>query len=935
GGIYKWYLNKVTDSNGNYIRYFYDSKEDGETWISRIEYGGNENTGDSHACSVEFRYYSMQELELTAGTLPKYIAGNELTRERVLKEIVTKSSSEVYRRYHLDYDINALKTPFLTKVEVQNRDGESLPETVFEWDNVFPETERVPNIEGESMVSGDFTGDGKDNIAKVVHDNNKFRLDILELGNNNSWNVVKQGEIGQFTDIEVSNCGDFNNDGVDDLIINYMVDVPPMASNWGLYIMDGKTQELLDIDIDYEVQGFQYQHITGSFLGDGYINSIIATQSGFYLLGNNEELNDLTLSDGLDLATIEDVFAGDFNGDGKTDVLIRRENDLRIYSLENFDLELKKTINKEIKNCFVGDFNNDKTSDLIIQQEGEPNTIHYFDHFNMMPETELAPTFFVSTGGIDTNPYFSDAFFEYKSDEILSDHINCTKFSKRGRGGILLYRNWQKKYVTKLDNKYSRFSLDPGYTVEEWMSWHPENEIWVETKMEEWITDLENEVNNLENDGYVVNVEKVKDYDIYPYYYYEVTINYSGYNYLQRPLTNEKTWVRQGKSLKGYFPFELKDIFLADFRGTGRNYLTLRGSEENYETMRRVGKFYDISHSQAVKTIRKGMNNNININYGSLISNNGSDALYTKQNNATHPINDYAGGFQVVSSVDMPDGDEQSYYYRGAKVHQTGKGFLGFNKIISKSSTSGFTTENQYSLVDGLNILIPRNKKKRLTSGQTPVKETSKSFSSTSLANNRYTLRLHERKVEDHLNGTVKTEDFEQFDEHGNLKKKTIDYGDGVSITEETSSFVKKGSLFKNKPSDKTVSKHNSSGTEQRTTTFQYDSKGNLTRKIADPDDENKLTTHFKDYNGFGLPETIEKEANGEARTTKIEYTSSGRFIKKKTDESRGKVVHFNYNENTGLLEYKKDQQDRRTSYEYDGFGRQVKTTHPDGTHSV
>jgi RHS repeat-associated protein len=217
------------------------------------------------------------------------------------------------------------------------------------------------------------------------------------------------------------------------------------------------------------------------------------------------------------------------------------------------------------------------------------------------------------------------------------------------------------------------------------------------------------------------------------------------------------------------------------------------------------------------------------------------------------------------------------------------------------------------------------------------IETTTSSLSSLSADDgiNRYLLRPDEKTVEDHLNNTTKTIDFESYDDDGNLKKKTIDYGNGVSVTEETTGFEEKGLSFKYKPSDLIVTTRNGSESHVRTTTFQYDSDGNITSKVVDPDDENKLETNFKSYNDFGLPETIEHIANGETRTVEIEYSTSGRFVKKKTDVNKGSFVQNGYNEKTGLLDYQVDDRGRKTTYEYDGFGRLINTTYPNGVHTV
>ncbi|MDN5291870.1 MAG: hypothetical protein PWQ06_2109 [Anaerophaga sp.] len=937
-GIYKWYLNKVKDRNDNYIRYFYNSKEDGEIWISKIEYTGNENTGKSPACNIEFEYYSLENMGLTSGILPKFIARNELKKEKYLKEIVTKSSKE-YRRYKLNYAINSLKTPLLYKIEVQNRNGEKLPETVFEWGNIFPETSPIPDINGKALVCGDFTGDGKDNIAKVDYDTNteKYWLSIFSLGKD-SWYEVENTEIippngyNILDPVFLYNCGDFNNDGADDLVVNLKISSTP---TWATYTVDGKTLEMNVINIKQKIMR---PPILGDFDGDGYNGSILTTETNIFLL-KNQRKNELSLSDNLLLSTIKSVYPGDFNGDGKTDILFRREDDLRIYSLDDTYLKLKSIIDLSAEKCFVGDLNNDGIADIVSKTE--TLTVFYISDFDIISTINRLPDFSLPV----PSSYSKGGFYRLSEPASISN-VDVVNFSPNQRSGILLTGVVYADYLASLNvMNYERwisqkypFAPPPDDTEFLWNEYSD----YVDNKREEWDAEIEELKSDLQKQGLLYDIIKN---DLRPdirQYSYTLRVYHQGFNYLQISPANVNNWIVQREERRNFSFEDIENIFLADFRGTGRKYLTLKYKNSGMqETMTRI-HFHDISNSMAVKTIRKGMDNTYQIHYGPLISEIiyglSNNPLYSKENNASYPVSDFAGDIQVVSSVDLPNGDRQSYFYRGAKVHKGGKGFLGFKKVISKSSKLGIELESQYSLVENLNILVPYKKVKSLAGyPKTPIETTTFLFSVLSAedGHNRYILRPDEQKVKDHLNNTTKTIDYETYDDDGNLTKKTIDYGGGISVTEQTTLFLKKRSLFKNKPSDLIVTKRNSSGVHKRKTTFEYDSNGNITQKTVDPGDENELITRFRDYNGFGYPETIETEANGESRIIEIEYTPSGRFISKKSDISKGTFVKYGYNENTGLPEYKIDERDRKTTYEYDGFGRLVNTTFPNGVHKV
>jgi len=119
-GTFSWHITKVTDTNGNYIAYYY-IKDQGKTYLSRIDYTGSE-TGVSPANSVEFT------LETRDDVGSSYISTSKIATSRRLKEIQVKQNSGLVWRYVLEYNYSPDTNRSLLKAVTQyGSDGKSLP----------------------------------------------------------------------------------------------------------------------------------------------------------------------------------------------------------------------------------------------------------------------------------------------------------------------------------------------------------------------------------------------------------------------------------------------------------------------------------------------------------------------------------------------------------------------------------------------------------------------------------------------------------------------------------------------------------------------------------------------------------------------------------------------------------------------------------------
>jgi len=93
-GIFQWYLDKITDSSGNYIKLSY-IKDAGQVYIDAIEYTYNED--------VEAGYKIEFEWEDRADTNTSYISGGRVVTNWRLSEIQVKYGLDTVKKYVLSY----------------------------------------------------------------------------------------------------------------------------------------------------------------------------------------------------------------------------------------------------------------------------------------------------------------------------------------------------------------------------------------------------------------------------------------------------------------------------------------------------------------------------------------------------------------------------------------------------------------------------------------------------------------------------------------------------------------------------------------------------------------------------------------------------------------------------------------------------------------
>ncbi|RJQ49681.1 MAG: hypothetical protein C4538_01680, partial [Nitrospiraceae bacterium] len=344
-GTFKWSLDKVQDTNGNYmeITYWLDTGN-AEIYPDRINYtrGNGNDTG----------HYVKFNLESRTDINTVYALGSKVVTAYRLKSIETFARGQLSRRYVLDYIYSSQSTrSLLSSITVYGSDGTStLPPTTFTYQttgNSFQFASST-SVTSYPSVIGDFNGDG--------------RIDFITC----SGQIFYSKETGFYlggtwTDYQCSGyshvAGDFNGDGKDDMLVHQTGAQYPDVD---LYISTGTTFQYVSTS---PIWTGEVLAAAGDFNGDGKADFVSSTGSiyysdgsQFYYAGNRNAYSSPT------------IYVGEFNfnGDGKDDILMKLSGSQNVstYICKGDSFESTGSVSGTTP-VAVGDFNGDRMTDFM------------------------------------------------------------------------------------------------------------------------------------------------------------------------------------------------------------------------------------------------------------------------------------------------------------------------------------------------------------------------------------------------------------------------------------------------------------------------------------------------------------------------------------------------------------------------------------------
>jgi RHS repeat-associated protein len=935
--IMSWQVNKMSDQYGNYVNYVYERTGD-ELRIKEINYTGT--TEFTPYNSIKFSYKSR-----LADKITQYIAGSSVVLNSLLTEIAiyTGGSLQV-KKYAFEYGQDGIHS-FLNKVKEYGSDNSELNSTIFKYGNPVISMNQVTSqgFLGEIIGTGDFNGDGLKDVLTgtfITQSTGAKFLDKLRVyrKNNNSdglFTLSYSKQIDNSGDVRTiyrgwdvnlinSNVQDFNGDGRDDIM-------------------------LLKVH-SFNSPTFSYT--------DGYFDIFQANETATdFVRGNSNNPND-ALSGFLHYVNTnynvcwsqippKNNFLkfGDFDGDGKSDIL---------------------AILEKCESTNIGD-----NAKAFLFTPGVRRSAAC---------AGLCPAYPILT--IDNASTWLDA-----------DDLSVIDFDGDGKMEIMatktLSSGYTQKKVYRFINTTERGTFNSDNMVADLI--YSSNEL---PKGEK-----EFKVADFNGDGKsdIIGINKITGY---PYLYKstgnalisQTNLSFDGLNDFEigdfngdglSDIVATKYQGQQGDdfgtlSYKIYFSngngFILKEfeynqyvsnqdymtLTLGDFNGDGKTdiYLPLLFSGLN-----NIAFFNPLSKDGTLDKIADGFKQVTEIGYKYLTE----DGVYTKNKTSTYPINVLKAPIKVASLVVVPNGIggtvQTTYAYANAQVHRRGLGFLGFSKFESNTyslvessptkihgtrSTTEFkiktsATTPQYPIAHYANVVESQTVNNISNDASLNNQLLSETWNTYSFQTNgtRYWQKLDNTRTDNFITGARNSATY-VYDANGNVTTETASVGDnnGINVFESvttTKSFTGTyGTTVPAHPETVVVSKNRTgvSGVTESGNLFTYNDKGNVTNKIDFTREQGvstDLSSTFFYYNDYGLITSVGMYSTGIApRFSSTTYDPKGRYATLSTN-TIGQTATKTYDPRWGTPLTETDITGLTTTYTYDGFGRVTNVQTPQG----
>ncbi len=306
--------------------------------------------------------------------------------------------------------------------------------------------------------------------------------------------------------------------------------------------------------------------------------------------------------------------------------------------------------------------------------------------------------------------------------------------------------------------------------------------------------------------------------------------------------------------------------------------------------------------------------------------NDESSPLYTPGYGAEFPYQNFKGGLTVCSNMLVYNNGnllhDLDYLYTNAVIHKQGLGFKGFEKVYVYDNITG---KQRTQTFDPFRFSV-------LVEDDSDTQSHKYTYNITTASNKITNILLTQKTTTDKPQNLSITGQY-KYDSYGNITQEKVDYGSGLGITKNNTyqNIDNSSTYILGLPlTEQTMSIRNGNIYTEHTT-ITYNAQCFPASKIYYTAYTNKIKEERFEYNAANqLAKTGTKYySSPNEQIVEYEYDSNGHLSSKTDLLGLKETYSYNYR---GLLSIIKNHKNKKTSFDYDPWGRKIKTTYADGS---
>ncbi|MFO7447975.1 MAG: FG-GAP-like repeat-containing protein, partial [Ignavibacteriaceae bacterium] len=392
----------------------------------------------------------------------------------------------------------------------------------------------------------------------------------------------------------------------------------------------------------------------------------------------------------------------------------------------------------------------------------------------------------------------------------------------------------------------------------------------------------------------------------------------------------------QGTELLSYFysagPSSSWKYHPGDYNGDGR-YDFLCTWTVGYRVYNSPGK-----RSYLMEKIGNGLGTYARITYFQLSE--VASSLYERGTGASFPVTDYQGAISVVDMIQYDNGrgsmNNQSYYYKGLKIHKQGKGIIGFSGITIHDAANNILSESTYDYdpVYFYPRLISSTKKQVGYSSYFETQFYSWSHKILNASRKRIFPFIQSTTQTNKLTGDSVTITLD-YDNYGNPTSITKTYSNGISTntTQVYNNTISSTKWLLGRPTSINIQYSGNGSTITRSGTRVFNANNNT---LTNETWHNNTTVAVKNSYEYNTNGTLKKQTVTDlyrniSRSMEFTYEASNGI---RVATVRDPLLHTTTNtyDSYGRLYRQQDYLANQVTYTYDNMHRQLSVTRSDGS---